>query len=282
MKRRLYPVMAALMVVLAVSCNKDDKTGNGPDSGKYGIDGVTPMPEAVDIGLEVDGRHVLWASFNLGASKEWENGDYYSWGETETYYSSLNPLSWKKGKEQGYDCPSYRFANGAFYKITKYCMETDTGNWDGEGSVPDNLTELLPEDDAANVKLGGKWKIPTKRMFEALLALKDNPDYIWDQWAEMKNDKGETVHGLKITRMSTGKYVFFPATGFSRKTEMCRSVGEFGEYWTSSLDTGMPEDFLAPPPEASHAFYMYSNEATSGYSTTLRYEGITIRPVYVE
>ena len=69
--------MAALMV-LAVSCKKDDKPGKGADSGKYGIDGVTPMPEAVDLGLSVK-----WASFNLGASKPEEYGDYYAWGETE-------------------------------------------------------------------------------------------------------------------------------------------------------------------------------------------------------
>lgn len=68
MKRLIYLSLAALMV-LAVSCKKDNKPDND-NPVKYGVDGVTPMPDAVDIGLVVDGQKVLWANFNLGASKE--------------------------------------------------------------------------------------------------------------------------------------------------------------------------------------------------------------------
>ena len=67
--------MAALMMLAAFSCNKEKKPGN-QTSVKYGVDGKTPLPKAVDIGLEVDGQKVLWASFNLGASKEWELGTH--------------------------------------------------------------------------------------------------------------------------------------------------------------------------------------------------------------
>ena len=271
MKKFMYFLLAALTVLAVVSCDKDNPV-------KYGVDGKTPLPEAVDIGFEVDGQKVLWANFNLGASKEWELGDYYAWGETEPYYSCLNPLSWKNGKEQGYDWASYSFANGSASTITKYCQEENASSWAGEGS-PDNLYELLPEDDAAHVKLGGKWKIPSKKIFEALFALKDNPDYLWENWAEMKNDKGETVHGLKITLKSTEKYIFFPATGYSAKTEMCKNVGEFGEYWTSSLSTGLLYEFPPAPMEPYDAFYTYFNQGNAGRSLTIRYYGLTIRPV---
>ncbi len=37
--------------------------------------------EFVDLGLSVN-----WATFNVGATKPEEYGDYYAWGETETYY----------------------------------------------------------------------------------------------------------------------------------------------------------------------------------------------------
>lgn len=54
------------------------------------IDSASPLP--IDLGLSVK-----WASFNLGASKPEEYGDYYSWGEIEpydNYYSSdLNGYS---------------------------------------------------------------------------------------------------------------------------------------------------------------------------------------------
>ena len=69
MKKFLFLSMAVL-TVLAAACNKDDR----PRKGKYGVDRVTPMPEAVDLGMVVDGRKVLWASCNLGASNEYEYG----------------------------------------------------------------------------------------------------------------------------------------------------------------------------------------------------------------
>ena len=50
--------------------------------------GSIETPQAIDLGLP---SGIKWASFNLGASKPEEYGDYYSWGETESYdnlYSS--------------------------------------------------------------------------------------------------------------------------------------------------------------------------------------------------
>ena len=64
MKQLFYISLAALML-LSISCNKDDK---------YGVDGMTPLPEAVDLGLP---SGLKWSSFNLGASKEYKCGDYY-------------------------------------------------------------------------------------------------------------------------------------------------------------------------------------------------------------
>lgn len=71
-------------------------------------------PEAVDLGLSVK-----WASFNLGASKPEEFGEYYAWGETKpkTVYQWDTYLYSRDGKT-----------------FTKY---------DGN----DHIT-LLPEDDA--------------------------------------------------------------------------------------------------------------------------------------
>ena len=105
-KKSLFICVAALMV-LAVSCKKDDKT----DKGKYGVDGVTPMPEAVDLGLA---SGVKWASFNIGASKEYEYGDYYAWGETIPFYSSLVPLQWRKRNETDENELRYDWASSLY------------------------------------------------------------------------------------------------------------------------------------------------------------------------
>ena len=115
---------------------------------------VIGTPVAVDLGLSVK-----WAWFNLGASLPEEYGDYYAWGETEPYYSSLDPLTWKDGKEAGYYWLSYKWCMGSGDTMTKYCTEsTYTYGYNG---FTDGKTVLNLEDDAAHVNLGGKWRMPT-------------------------------------------------------------------------------------------------------------------------
>lgn len=99
------------------------------------------MPEAVDLGLSVK-----WASFNIGASKEYEYGDYYAWGETTT--------------KDNYDWASYKWCTG-YNKLTKYCPKDQADKWDATAKPngPDGEIKLLPSDDVAHVKLGGKWRI---------------------------------------------------------------------------------------------------------------------------
>lgn len=278
MKKLFYLSLAALMVLAAVSCEKDSKNGKG-------VDGKTPLPAAVDLGLP---SGTLWASFNLGASKEYEYGDYYAWGETITYYSSLEPLAWRErnGKSLGYDWPSYLYANGAYNRLTKYCPTDQTGFWDGAG-IPDNNMELETGpagDDVASKKLGGQWRMPTVEEIEELLSLKDeamipNSDYTWDSWIvavdaqgkEVKDIWGNVVRGLRITRKSTGATLFLPASGFCEDTGVGYAVGEYGYFWSCAVD----------PYERRYAFRMYYNDDTSYYSSVDRYYGMPVRPVCV-
>ena len=67
-------------------------------------------PEYVDLGLSVK-----WATFNLGAAGIADYGDYYAWGETDTYYSKkymddYSGLSfiWRSDKSEGYCAEMYR------------------------------------------------------------------------------------------------------------------------------------------------------------------------------
>lgn len=264
MKRFVYLCLAGL-TVLSISCKKDDKPGKG----KYGVDGVTPLPEAVDLGLE---SGIKWASFNLGASKEYEYGDYYAWGETLTYYSSLEPLTWKAGKTDGYDWPSYQWCNGAYYKLTKYCPKDQTSFWDVADKDPDGEVKLLLSDDVAHVKLGGKWRMPTLDDIKELLALKTNEGYTWEKWAKATDKKGNEVmdawgnviRGIRITRNSTGASLFLPAAGLCN-SEVGIGAGSDCFYWSSSLDTDYPN------------FAYDLDVSVTGYAN--RYYGFTVRPV---
>ena len=148
MKKILFILTGVALLLLTVSCKKDHKINKG----NYGGDGVTPKPEAVDLGLSVK-----WASFNLGASKPEEYGDHYAWGEI----TSKDNYSWT----------TYKWCTGAEDKLTKYCPKDKAGDWDATAKPdgPDGEVKLLPSDDVAHVKLGGKWRMPTDAEWKELL-----------------------------------------------------------------------------------------------------------------
>lgn len=255
--KKLFCLSLAALMLLSVSCKKDDKPG------KYGVDGVTPLPEAVDLGTVVNGKNIKWASFNLGASKEYEYGDYYAWGEIAT--------------KSDYSWATYTYANGANNKLTKYCPKDNKSYWDVADKEPDGKVTLLPSDDVAHVKLGGKWRMPTLDEINALLELKTNDDYTWEKWAltidengnEIKDAWGNVVHGIRITRKSTGATLFLPASGDCSGASVGKNAGSWGNYWSSSLRTGSPD----------YACRLYFNSGGSDWVGYSRYYGFAVRPV---
>ena len=185
-----------------------------------------PVPEAVDLGLSV-----RWASFNLGAVKPEEFGEYYAWGETQPYYQpgdaqSESPV-WKEGKSDGYDWTSYQWCLGTRETLTKYCTNASYGN-DG---FTDGKTELDPEDDAAHVLLGGDWRMPTAAEIDELIANCN---------AEWTTENG--VPGYRFTSNKegyTGNSVFLPAAGYRLGTTYVY-VETDGLFWSKSVNTGAP------------------------------------------
>ena len=220
-------------------------SGSGTESG-----GSTP--EAVDLGLP---SGLKWASFNLGASKPEEYGDYYAWGETEPYYSSLDPLTWKDGKDAGYAWSSYKWCMGSDKTLTKYCNFSSYGF----NGFTDNKTVLDLEDDAAHMNLGGTWRMPT--------------DAEWTELREKCTWTWTTQNGVdgRLVTASNGNGIFLPAAGYRRDADLY-GVGSYGHYWSSSLYTGNP----------SRAWYVdfYSRNVYGSYSS--RYIGFSVRPVYAE
>lgn len=266
MKNPNYILLAVLVILsAAVSCKKDNPKG------KYGVDGVTPLPEAVDLGTVVNGKNIKWASFNLGASKEYEYGDYYAWGET----SAKTDYSWAT-----YAYATYDYATGYYNKLSKYCPKDKTSLWGVTNKEPDGEVMLLPSDDVAHVKLGGKWRMPTLDEINALLALKAKEDYTWEKWTfatdadgnMIKDARGNVIFGIRITRKSTGATLFLPAADcFDGKT-VGEDAGIFGFYWSSSLNPGDPDS----------AFILYFYSDGSVRDDYDRYYGLSVRPVWEE
>ena len=164
--------------------------------------GVANGHEYVDLGLSVK-----WATCDVGASKPWEYGDYFAWGETEP--------------KSIYFWSTYKHYNGLYDSLTKYC--TDSSN----GTV-DNKTTLEMSDDAARANWGGSWRMPTKAEITELL---ENCTWTWT------TQNG--VNGYKVTSKKNGNSIFLPAAGY-RSGSSLNEAGSFRYYWSSSLKTGSP------------------------------------------
>lgn len=222
----------------------------------------TPIPDPVDMGLSVK-----WASFNLGATKPEEYGDYYAWGETEPYYSSLNPLIWKDGKESGYSWLSYKWCMGAYNQLTKYCYDSHTGY----NGYTDDRTVLDIEDDAVRANWGGNWRMPTDAEWTEL---RENCAWTWTTQ--------NRVNGYQVTA-SNGNSIFLPATG-NYHEDILNSASQIGYYWSTALyvnhtpsardDDGVPYNNHSG---AAWGVYFASNHVS--WLHFERREGFSIRPV---
>lgn len=155
--------------------------------------------EYVDLGLP---SGLLWATCNLGATTPEGYGDYFAWGETRAK-DSYSPGNYKY------------FLN---YFITKYCNNPSFG-FDG---FTDELTVLLPEDDAATINWGADWRMPTIEEWQELI---NNTTSTWTTY--------NGVNG-RLFMASNGNSLFLPATGVFLLE--LNGFGETADYWSSSLN----------------------------------------------
>ncbi len=200
-------------------------------------------PEWVDLGLSVK-----WATFNVGASKPEEYGDYFAWGET-------------KPKDY-YDWSTYKWCNGSSDTLTKYDVFSSRG-------AVDHKTVLDLEDDAACVNWGGLWRMPTLAEWTEL---RDNCIWTWTS-----DFQGTGVAGQIVTSTKSGytdKSIFLPAAGFRYYTDLYDD-GSFGQYLSSSLYTSQP--LYARSAYFGSDYYVYLDG--SGHD---RCNGLSVRPVHGE
>ena len=191
-------------------------------------------PEYVDLGLSVK-----WATFNVGATKPEEYGDYFAWGETQP--------------KDYYDWSTYQYCMGTDHTLTKYCSQSDYGY----NGFTDNLTTLLSEDDAATANWGAGWRMPTQAEWQELL---DNTTSTWTT----KNG----VNGRLFTA-SNGNSLFLPAAGI-RSNDGLGSADFLGFYRSRSLFTDIPH--------RAWALIFYSS-ACGMDNGCCRCHGLSVRPV---
>ena len=153
----------------------------------------------VDLGIEVGGYKVLWATMNVGATTSEGYGDYFAWGET----APKSNYAWDN------------YAWGTSSALTKY-------------TATDGKTQLELADDAARQNWGGDWVMPTVAECEALCG---NTTNAWTT-----NYNGTGINGWKFTStIASSKSIFLPAAGYFSGTSV-RNVGTNGLYGALQLN----------------------------------------------
>jgi hypothetical protein len=189
----------------------------------------------VDLGLPTG---TLWATCNVGATVPEGYGDYFAWGETEP--------------KTAYDWSTYIHCKGACDQYIKYCNDPEYGY----NGFTDDLTTLLPEDDAATAQWGSGWCMPTK-----------------EQWVELYQNTTQTwttqngVNGGLFTARN-GNSIFIPAAGYCGDG-VFNNVDLCNFYWSSSLDTSYP----------GYAWYFRGFSENYNVFRGYRYYGHSVRGV---
>ncbi len=193
--------------------------------------------EYVDLGLP---SGTLWATCNVGANSPEECGDYFAWGETEP----KSTYSWS----------TYKWCNGSFDTMTKYCIDSRYGN-DG---FTDGKTELDLEDDAAYVNWGSDWRMPS---FEQQIELREQCTM---EWTTLNGTNGFQVTG------PNGNSIFLRAAG-SRNGDELSYNGSYGCYWSRSLYTSYTYD-------ANYLAFVSDSDIWYNCQSS-RCDGHSVRPV---
>lgn len=149
--------------------------------------------DAVDLGLSV-----LWAKYNVGASKEGDCGGLYGWADATGSQTAFDVMS-----EDGttWTSPLYGGANPPV-------------------SISGNASY-----DIASSKWGGGWRMPTEA---EMIELIDN--------CTTEYEEIDGVSGVRFTSTINGESIFMPMAGDRFGTEM-RETGYTGYYWTGTLNT---------------------------------------------
>lgn len=245
------------VLVFTVSPEGADYAGDTYVSGETGQFTTTEFEIAgVDMGLSVK-----WRNTNLGAEIPFQDGDFYAWGETES--------------KESYTWASYKWCEGQIFTFTKY----NSGEY--YGPVVDNKSELAPEDDAARVKLGGKWRMPTAAEVQELVDTQSNPDYYW--FFEYNNPYEKPY--TQVIYLVNGNSLIFPDSGAKNDEESEQgNTPSAGVFWTSTLDE-VPYDAYYLRTDCDWENYHPGGVihlGTAALNRIYRYYGLPIRPVLDE
>lgn len=179
--------------------------------------GDTPETDGVDMG-----GGVIWATEDLPGYYAWgeifntddaENLSYTS--ELATYENNASYYVYAQTNKKEFTAENYRFFDGST-AYTKYKLDKNAQSIDAK-------TILEADDDAASMRLGNSWRIPT---FEEANELIKN--------CEIEQTEKDGVSGVLLTSKINGNQLFLPTEGYYNYFS---GKKDGNSYWTSTLHT---------------------------------------------
>ena len=229
---------------------KNQRAGRGC---KYAVELTRTNPDnTADLGLP-SGKY--WATTNLTvnglAEKETDLGDYYGWGELEPYYTSLKvngegdvTVTWKEGYEDG-------------YSQSVYNLNTE------RGSYTSATDKLALADDAAYVKLGGNWRMPSLDDLKEL-----------GQYCTLASATRSGVKGVAFTSKINGNSIFLPSNGYmnGKTIKGYTSSSPGSRFWVTDC---------VSETTATQQYCAESSPSLNYDQPKDKWRGTPIRPIYV-
>lgn len=153
-----------------------------------------------------------WATTNVGAKEPWDYGYYFWWGDTIGYKWENDAWVASDGSSSGF---LFTTDNTPTYGLIPFYLK-DEGWVDSDYSIS-------PEHDAAQVHLGGAWRMPTDDELGGLVSKCD--------WTLT------TTNGVKgYIICGKGEYaydsIFLPAAGYVNGTSLYAEA-TYAVYWSS-------------------------------------------------
>ena len=191
-----------------------------------------------------------WATRNIGANEPWESGYYFWWGDTIGYKRENDKWVASDGSNSNFSFQlSNTLTNG------KNISSLQSEGW----IISKNDTYVFaPKHDAAQVQLGGEWRMPTNQEFDDLV---NNCDWLW---TTMNGVTGYRVRGRGDYASAS---IFLPCAGYGKGPSL-NYAGSCGDYWSS-----VPGSVTGYSWNLS---FSSGRHITNGYSRDI---GLSVRPL---
>lgn len=180
-----------------------------------------------------------WATTNIGAKEPYDAGLYFWWGDTIGYKREGDKWVASDGSISDF---SFKADNAPTHNKGIYQLKE---KWTSSTYI------LRSEYDAAHVKWGGDWRMPTKNELSMLKS-----ECTW----ELTTTNG--ISGYVIKGVSSS--IFIPYSGRGSENKLLYDTSD-ASCWSSEPNSKLSDG----------AFGFFNNVVTSG----LRFNGLPIRPV---